>query len=286
MIIHMESKDQLREAAAEARTARNGILTIGVLIVGVWLVNSTSLILDRTRGGADPHALEAFFREGSSSIIVFLLAFAVMRWERRYPLTTGRWTSTLSRHLMGVLVFSVVHIVALGLVRDALYPLLFNATHDFFRDQGLVFLYEGRKDIIAYIAMILIFTAFRTIEWQRLETESARSEARTGHRLTLKCGGRTLYVEAEGFETARAAGNYAEIRLATGEQLARITLAELQTLLSEAGQDVVRVHRSWLVNRRLIEEIIPTGEGDVTLRLTNGETIPGSRRYRSQLEAA
>lgn len=285
MITAMETNDQLREQAAETRIARNGYLTIAVLISAVWLVNATSLILERTSAGLEGRGPEAFFVEGSSSLLILLLTFGVLHWERRHPLGSFRWKSALWQHLAGALVFSALHILALGLVREAFYPVLFNAPHDFFSDQGLAwrFIYEGRKDLIAYIAIVLIFTAFRTIEWQRLETETARKDARQDQRLTLKCGGRTLFVEAAGFQIAKAAGNYAEIQLETGGQLARITLAELQTLLTEAGQDVVRVHRSWLVNRKLIREIVPTGEGDVTIRLANGTNVPGSRRYRGQL---
>ncbi len=280
----METRDQLRESAAEARVARNGIITIAVLVTGTWLVNSTSVILERTRADTDPGVVEAFFLEGSSSILVLLLAFAVMLWERRHPLIAGRWKAAAGLHLAGAALFSVIHILAMGWLRDGLYPALFNTAHHFFDDQGIVFLYEGRKDIIAYAAMVLVFSAFRSIEWQKLELDAARSDARRDHRLTLKCGGRTLYVEAAGFQAAKAAGNYAEIRFDSGEQLARTTLSELETLLSDAGEDVVRVHRSWLVNRKMIREIVPTGEGDVTLKLSNGMNIPGSRRYRDRLE--
>ncbi|HBF89820.1 MAG TPA: LytTR family transcriptional regulator, partial [Hyphomonas atlantica] len=43
-------------------------------------------------------------------------------------------------------------------------------------------------------------------------------------------------------------------------------------------------HRSHLVNLDRVSEIVPTGEGDVTLRLDTGAEVPGSRRYRAQYE--
>ena len=121
---------------------------------------------------------------------------------------------------------------------------------------------------------------------RQLEAEVARAEARQTHRLTLKCGGRTLRIAADEFRAAQAAGNYVEIRLAGGEHLARSTLTELERQLSEAGIDAVRVHRSWLVNRDAIREIAPTGEGDVAITLDTGAKVPGSRRYRDRLDAA
>ena len=35
-----------------------------------------------------------------------------------------------------------------------------------------------------------------------------------------------------------------------------------------------------------VKVVVPTGEGDVTLTLSNGDRIPGSRRYRDRLDVA
>lgn len=169
----------------------------------------------------------------------------------------------------------------------AVWPLLFGHGYDLLGDSPLqVILYEYRKLLPGYLGALGLIYTFRQMAMMPLELEAARNEARTSQRLTLKCGGRVMRIEAEGFLNAKAAGNYVELRLATGQHLARMTLSVLERQLNEAGVDAVRVHRSWLVNRAAITEIAPTGEGDVSIRLSNGELIPGSRRYRDQLEAA
>jgi DNA-binding LytR/AlgR family response regulator len=95
-----------------------------------------------------------------------------------------------------------------------------------------------------------------------------------------------MRVPANDFTSARAAGNYVEVRFGNGQHLARTTLTDLEKLLTEAGIDARRVHRSWLINHACLAEITPTGEGDVTLTLADGQRVPGSRRYRDRLEAA
>ena len=97
---------------------------------------------------------------------------------------------------------------------------------------------------MTYTLQLMTLTALRTIEWHRMEAAAARRDARESRRLTLKCGGRVMHLEAMNFLTAKAAGHYAEIEFQTGSHLARITLAELQNQLLEAKVDAVRCHRS------------------------------------------
>jgi DNA-binding LytR/AlgR family response regulator len=92
-----------------------------------------------------------------------------------------------------------------------------------------------------------------------------------------------MFLDAAAIEFAKAAGNYVEISAAGKTHLARITMAALEDQLAGAGAPVIRVHRSWLVNKQRIAEINPAGDGDVTIRMQGGAEIPGSRRYRERL---
>lgn len=74
-----------------------------------------------------------------------------------------------------------------------------------------------------------------------------------------------------------------ELRAAGQYHLPRITLSELEQRLQDAGIDAVRVHKSYIVNRRMIADVSPSGEGDIRIRLIDGSEIKGSRRYRSRL---
>lgn len=284
----MSSRDLELEIAAEARLTRTAILVVFSFTIAFTIVNATSILMEAARDGNDVHPLRPWFVEGSSAIYIMLLFFPLLYLERRFPIETTSWANHIPIHLIAALVWSGAHILGMGVTREALAPLILGQPYEFFDDPGPVnvVLYELRKDLVTYTLQLMTLTALRTIEWHRLEALAARRAAKTDHRLTLKCGGRTLHVEASGFVSAKAAGNYVELTTRTGSHLARMTLRELETQLLAADVDVVRVHRSWLVNRSCITEVTPTGEGDVTISLETGTTIPGSRRYRDRLDAA
>ncbi|SDM66054.1 LytTR family DNA-binding domain-containing protein [Maricaulis salignorans] len=283
----MTTLDFQNEQAAERRAGLHALLAYSVMTLAFWAVNATSIIMEAAREGVAFNAWEAWFIEGTSAAYLLILCWTAVRpLERRFPVGATRWTRWLPAHIGGLLVFSALHVGAMGLTREALFPILFNHSYQFFEDPlWQTFIYELRKDALSYASVVLILTGFRTIQWHRLEAAAARTEARTHHRVNLKCGGRVMHLAASEFSSAKAAGNYVEARFGEREYLARMTLSELDNLLRDAAVDAVRVHRSWLVNRDMITETVPTGEGDVTLTLSNGETIPGSRRYRDRLAA-
>ena len=284
----MENREYQLEQDAERRLSRVAILVVFSLTLVMMSVNASSLLMEASRDGREINPLFRWLSEGTSAFYILVLFFVLLRVERRFPIEPGHWRQNLAIHAGIAMVWSIVHVLAMGLTRDAIYPLLLDWDYRFFSYPGPVevFLYEFRKDLVTYTLQLMTLTALRTIEWHRMEAAAARRDARESQRLTLKCGGRVMHLEAEGFRLAKAAGNYVEVEFLTGTHLARITLSELQKQLTEARIDAVRCHRSWLVNKALVTEIRPTGEGDVSIHLDNGQTIPGSRRYRGQLDRA
>lgn len=289
MIVPMTDTTRPSDIQREHRAQRDAVirafLAYSVIILGFWVVNSLSSITEAERAGVDAHAAQAWFLEGSSTVFVLVLFWPVGWLESRFPVGETRWPVAFPVHLAGSLVFSALHVGGIALIRETLWPLFFEGDYRFFADgAGLVFLYEYRKDVMAYAVILFLLYIFRTVEQHRMDAETARREAQVRHRVTLKCGGRTVLAEADGFLFASAAGNYVEAVFATGTHFARLTLRELETQLRAAQIDAVRVHRSYIVNRAAIAEIAPTGEGDVVITLTGGAQVPGSRRYRAALE--
>ena len=249
------------------------------------MINALSNITEAERAGSIAHVAEIWFLEGTSTAFVLLLFWPVSWLESRFPLGETRWPVAIPVYVIGSLIFSIVHVGGIALLRDGLWPVLFEGAYNFFGDGvGLVFVYEYRKDVMAYAVILFLLYIFRSLEQHRMDAEAARREAQTRHRVTLKCGGRTVLAEADGFVAASAAGNYVEAVFATGSHFARMTLRELETQLRAAKVDAVRVHRSHLVNRASIAEIAPTGEGDVVITLSSGAQVPGSRRYREAIQ--
>jgi DNA-binding LytR/AlgR family response regulator len=77
-----------------------------------------------------------------------------------------------------------------------------------------------------------------------------------------------------------AQGDYARLHTADGSHLVRVPLAILAERWADAG--FVRVHRSYLVQLKLITELRLTGGGYVVV--VNGRELPVSRRHTRELK--
>jgi DNA-binding LytR/AlgR family response regulator len=49
------------------------------------------------------------------------------------------------------------------------------------------------------------------------------------------------------------------------------------------GRQFIRIHRSFVVNKRMIREMYPKSHGDLFAVLKSGRKVPVSRRYKDQL---
>ena len=79
---------------------------------------------------------------------------------------------------------------------------------------------------------------------------------------------------------ARLKGRKTDLRCAGS---ARNTLAKLEQQL--APGNIVRTHRSYLVNIDKIEEIRTTDSGGYEIHLESGKTVPLSRGYRDKFRS-
>lgn len=280
-----EDEARAAERQAERTALRNAALTCVGLILCFYVVNALSVTTENSWSGQPYPASLGWVQEGTA-ILAILIGLPLALWlGHRFPIDPARWRTALPVHVVGAVVYVAIQIGLMALFRFELWPVLYGSDYTFAGDALSTAIYEGRKQLLSYAGFQVVLATTRALEYLRLETRAARREARSHHRITLHSGGRTLFPDANAFRAARAAGNYVEARFGEKEHLARTTLTGLEGLLREAGVDAVRVHRSWLVNRAAIAEIAPTGEGDVTLKLKTGETVPGSRRYRERLES-
>lgn len=267
------------ELEADRRADRRTYLYFGCFLFASFIVLSMSDQHDLRRAGAAYPDLP-WLSQATSHLVVFALTPFITFMLSRYPLSA--WRRSLPMHLAATVVFSAVHIVAMVALRKLLTPLVFGVPYDFGFADPSVWLYEFRKDVLTYSLIAAIFAMNRLAEQRGLEARAATRDARERHRLTLKSGGRTFFVDARDIVWVRAASNYVEVVTPARTYLARSTLSDLEKLLAEAGEPHVRVHRSHIVNLDRVSEIRPTGEGDATLKLETGDEVPGSRRYRDR----
>ncbi|KQV05905.1 LytTR family DNA-binding domain-containing protein [Devosia sp. Root105] len=275
--------DLTGEAALERRVARRVWVIMTLFLIAIGVLNALGILTEAQREGRVLDPRVPFILELTSVLAMVALAPLVILFERSVPFTAETWRSALLWHALGSIVFSLLHIALFIVLRTGAYSVILGMSYSFFTDLPTDLLYEYRKDIFPYSVLILMLGLQRSLEEHRREAEAARADARQTGKLTLKAGGRTIFLDAASLDWASAAGNYVEIRANGATHLARISLAALEQLLSDAGVDVARVHRSHLVNRAKVREIAPVRDGDFTIRMADGSELRGSRRYRQEL---
>ena len=273
------------EAALERRVALRVFVTMALFLLAIGVINALTILTEAQRDGETLDPRVPFILELSSIAVMVALVPLLILFERRVPFTIETWRSSLAWHLLGTIAFAGVHVAGFIALRTALYALVLSRPYAFFRDAPTDLLYEYRKDLLPYAVVILMLGLQRSLEEHRREAAAARADAKQSGRLTLKSGGRTIFLDAASLEWASAAGNYVEIRANGTMHLARISLTGLEQLLADAGVDVARIHRSRIVNRDKVREIAPMRDGDFRIRMADGSELRGSRRYRASLPA-
>jgi len=98
----------------------------------------------------------------------------------------------------------------------------------------------------------------------------------------LRDGSTRIRIEPSDILWISSAGNYVEYSLAGGvNHLVRGTLAAEEARLTPFN--IVRVHRTRLVNLARVSGFKAGPNGDFELTLDSGQTISGSRRYRTAI---
>lgn len=101
-------------------------------------------------------------------------------------------------------------------------------------------------------------------------------------RMPLKSGGRILLVDVNQIRWIESAGNYLRFNLQDESHLVRDTLSAFETRLDP--EQFVRIHRSTIVNRHYVKELIPSDSGEYTVVTDNGKKLTLSRSYRDRFE--
>jgi DNA-binding LytR/AlgR family response regulator len=98
--------------------------------------------------------------------------------------------------------------------------------------------------------------------------------------IPVELAGITRMLPRSAVRWVEAQGDYARLHTADGSHLVRVSLATLAEQWADAG--FVRVHRSFLVQLKLITELRMTNNGYVVL--IDGRELPVSRRHTRELK--
>jgi hypothetical protein len=253
---------------------------VAAISLGIGIVNAFSLAQDAAWRGGVYDLRTPLFWELSSIVVIIAVApvlFVAVRRMRRL----SRWPLRIGLAVAAIITFSGLHIAGMvGLRKLAMF--LAGGAYDFHFSVATL-IYEFRKDVMT---CILIGSALWLIDSRR-ETRQARSDATaprdaisaTPEMVWLRDGSSRIRIEPHDLLTIGSAGNYVEYCLADGRShLVRGTLAAEEARLTKFN--IVRVHRTRLVNLSRVTGLRTGPSGDFELTLDTGQAISGSRRYR------
>lgn len=263
--------------APTARGRRDGLFVAIVAATGLAIatVDAFSVVDERAEGGHPIRFWEPMVWEGSSIVVLIAVAPAIMAITRRVRPLEAPWLRVIVLHLLAAIAFSLVHVTAMGILRWAIYAAV--GSHYAPLSPLGDFVYEFRKDLLVYSAVVAIYTA-----WLRLLGPlRAPAAAEAPGAIEVRDGARRHFVPLSEVAFIEAAGNYVELHRGRTPILHRAPLAEMERQLQ--GQGFVRIHRSRLVQRAQIVEVESKPSGDYVVRLADGRELAGSRRYRRPL---
>ncbi|WP_309089816.1 LytTR family DNA-binding domain-containing protein [Phenylobacterium sp.] len=251
---------------------RDAVFVLAVVAIGsaIAIVDAFTVVHDVRELGRPLPLWEPLVWEFTSVAVLVALTPAVQALTRRAMPLRAPWRLVVPAHLAAALVFSLIHVIGMGLLRWAVYA----AVGETYAPFGPLreFLYEFRKDLLVYAAFVAIYTL-----WTRLTSDPPRVRDAASV-LEVRDGARRVFVPLSEVLYVEAAGNYVELHRTREAILHRASLGDLARELASAG--FVRIHRSRLVRRDAVARVDSKPSGDFTVRLTDGRELAGSRRFR------
>ena len=256
------------------------------VVLAIGVINALSMAHDHARnGGAYDLGRPLYWELTSVAVIAALAPLVAMGVERLRQVWHARhWWMVAGLIAVIVVGFSALHIVGMVVLRMAGLAMAGSSYHFTWTLSELA--YEFRKDLATCVLLALTFwlaLSRRDLARTRETADgiAAATNVTPGH-LWLRDGATSHRIAPRDVVSLSSAGNYVEYRLAGGaSHLVRATLAKEEPRLKPFG--IVRVHRTRMVNLHRVVGVAPRPSGDFELRLDNGDTVTGSRRYRSAI---
>jgi two-component system LytT family response regulator len=114
-------------------------------------------------------------------------------------------------------------------------------------------------------------------------TDSIRlsSTETAARRIAVKSNGKICFLELESIRFICADGNYLRIHTSQEVLVTRKKISDM--VITLAGTDLIRVHRSTIVNRNHIKELRPWPTGEYVILMKCGKELTLSRGFRNVL---
>jgi hypothetical protein len=248
----------------------------GTLAAAIMCVWSAVAVLLATQGYLTSGARQAWWPSLGYSFAIFSiwagLTAPILAAVRR--IEGSRWSlgQRAAAYGMGVLVVSALHV---SLFVGVFWPLYNSGQPSPWAMGERMFVRNLGTNVIFYAGVVAVglFAARRERRAIPMVADVLRARSRGSVRI----------VPLDQVEWIEAAGNYAEAHTAGGSVLLDEPLASLAARLP--ADRFVRIHRRAIVRLDRISEVRSLGRGDAEVRLSSGQGLRLSRRYRDALSA-
>jgi hypothetical protein len=254
---------------------------VAAISLGIGVVNAFSKAQDAAwRGGVYDLRTPLFWE--MSSIVTIIAVAPVLFVAVRRMRHVSEWPIRVGLAAAAIIVFSGLHIAGMVGLRK-LVMFLAGGAYDFHFSVATL-LYEFRKDVMTCVLIgsaLWLIDSRREIRQARSDGTAPRPEPASAapEMVWLRDGSSRIRIEPRDILTIGSAGNYVEYCMADGRtHLVRGTLAAEETRLTKFN--IVRVHRTRLVNFSRVTGLKAGPNGDFELTLDTGQAVSGSRRYR------
>lgn len=227
--------------------------------------------------------LRAPFLLEATSALALIVALPLVRYGVARLYRDRDRVVALAVALTAILLCALLHVILMVFLRKLAFGVTANG-YTFHWTAELP--YEFRKDVVSagMIAIVFWLVDSKSFALSGLSIggsvarapESATDSLKQG--LWLRDGTTSFRVDPHDIICVASAGNYVEFSLPEGRRLVRGTLAAEEARLKPFG--LIRVHRTRLASLTHVVAVELRPAGDFLLRMDNGDTVAGSRRYR------
>lgn len=255
-------------------------------------INASSVWMEHSHSGDNPLQLwEPIVWEYSSALSTLLLLPLLFWWFNRYPLQLSAIRRQLMAHLLGSLLFSMLHVGLMVAMRELVYH--WQGGNYNFGPILREFFYEYRKDAWGYLSFVigyrLLLFGYSRIKGEAHQLDSAEGTAdvqpaKAPEHFLVKKLDKEFLIRSDDIEWLEASGNYVNLHSKGRIYPLRATLGNTLAQLSSKGFS--RIHRSLAVNHNAIDSISYDSSGDGDILLKSGQQLALSRRYKDAFRAA
>jgi len=141
--------------------------------------------------------------------------------------------------------------------------------------------YERLKEALHRARLAIRTQNDRMLTDRLLKILQGSSSTPVSRRLLIRSGGRVVFLAYDEIEWIDAAANYVRVNAGKVSYMLRGSIGSIAEKLP--AEQFVRIHRSTVVNARLIKELQPCNSGEFIVVLRNGKELSCSRGYRAGL---